>query len=372
MSLYSQTYETPWSYNEEEAVVPLASFNFTVTDAITGSPIEGALCMIYAGLDGTGDADGGYTDANGIFGIDAEWFAPKSWGASKEGYLRKVSNLVVSDIRVALEPTTVLYTVRIFAGTGGITDPSGTLTVVPNTQLTVTAIPNSGYEFDYWVYKGENVGSVNPLTFLIDRDAITITAIFKEVVEPPPNEEPPNNEWPHTAIIHFSGRLAPGWVQEAKDSTPIKNVDLTKLLGGRVDYALKYESGKLLTGITLYIYWNEELMATEAFLIGQVGKTITGTFNLGIARIRATNVLTIKMSQAPLGYNVCSFDCPTVLGFSEEPDQPPSGKDWWDAFLEWLDKYKYWIALGVVGASVLLMYRPAPVIIYQPPGKRGG
>ncbi|GAH70508.1 unnamed protein product, partial [marine sediment metagenome] len=105
--------------------------------------------------------------------------------------------------------------------------------------------------------------------------------------------------------------------------------------------------------------WNDELMASER--LSNVGQTATGTFGLGTARIRATNTLAIKMVQGPLGYNVCSFDCPTVLGFSEEPDQPPSGEKWWDALFEWLDKNKYWIALGavgIVGVGALLIYRP--------------
>ncbi|GAG97556.1 unnamed protein product, partial [marine sediment metagenome] len=240
-------YEVPWGYGEENVQVissisPLAGFNFTVTNAATGAPIQGAFCVIYAGLNATGEADGVYTDSLGKAGIDAKWFVPRSWGVSKEGYLRKVSNDVVSNILVALEPTTVLYTVRIFAGTGGITDPSGILTVTPSTELTVTAIPYSGYEFDHWVYKGQDVGSINPLTFLIDRDAITITAVFKEVVTPPPNGEPPNGEvWPVQLTIPFSGSLTPGVLLEGRESTPIKNVDLSVLLGGRVDYVLKYE-----------------------------------------------------------------------------------------------------------------------------------
>ncbi|KKN32236.1 hypothetical protein LCGC14_0815860 [marine sediment metagenome] len=183
-------------------------------------------------------------------------------------------------------------------------------------------------------------------------------------------------EWPVQIPLPFSGRLAPGAFLEAEKSTPIKDVDLTKLLGGRVDYTLTYESGKLLTGITLYIYWNEELMATEAFLIGQVGKIISGSFDLGTARIKATNSLRVRMSQAPLGYNVASFNIPTILGFSEEPAQPPSGEEWWNVFFDWLDSNKYWMALGVVGVSALLIYKPGPpippIVIVQPPRQRGG
>ncbi|GAH25652.1 unnamed protein product [marine sediment metagenome] len=267
-----QTYEGPWGY----AIVPvqLAGFNFTVTDAATGYPVPEARCTIYAGFDGTGDADLVYTDSQGKAGIDAVWFVPRSWSVSKEGYLTKLSNQMASIINVALESTAVQYTVQIYSGSGGTTDPSGALTVTPSTQLTVRAIPNSGYDFDYWTYKGQNVGSINPQTFLIDRDAITILASFKEEVTPPPNGEPPT-EWPVQKQVPFTGRMAPGWALEATDSTPIKNVDLTRILGGRVDYALRYESG-ILPGMMVYIYWNDELMASER--LSNVGQTATGTF----------------------------------------------------------------------------------------------
>ncbi|GAH12333.1 unnamed protein product, partial [marine sediment metagenome] len=160
--LYTSGYDRTWTYGED--IVPLFGFNFTVTDAVTGNPIQGALCLIYAGLDGTGDADGVYTDSQGIAGIDAQWFAPRSWSVSKAGYRQQTSNNVVSSIPVALVPTVIQYTVRVFAGVGGTTAPSGTLTVDPDTQLTVTATPNTGYTFEYWVYKGENVGATSTLT----------------------------------------------------------------------------------------------------------------------------------------------------------------------------------------------------------------
>lgn len=188
--LYSQAYDTPYGY-VEDAVVPLAGINFTVIDAIRGYPVPGAFCVIHAGIDGTGDADGVYTDNEGKAGIDAKWFVPRSWSVSKEGYLTKISNQMSPIINVALESTTVQYTVRIYTGTGGSTDPSGALIMTPGTRLTVRAIPNSGYAFDRWTYKGQDAGSINPQTFLIDRDGITIIAAFKEGVEPPPNGEPP-------------------------------------------------------------------------------------------------------------------------------------------------------------------------------------
>lgn len=106
--LYSEMYEVPFGYEEEDLIpLHLAGFNFTVTDAATGNPVPGALCAIHAGPDGTGDADTVLTDNQGKAGIDAKWFAPKSWSVSKEGYLTKLSNQMASTINVALESTAV-------------------------------------------------------------------------------------------------------------------------------------------------------------------------------------------------------------------------------------------------------------------------
>jgi len=360
MELQSQSYENPWEYEAGGGGAPLILITFTVTDSSTLYPIPGASCVLYAGLDGSGDAASGLTDGQGKVIVDASWFAPHSWSVSRDGYQTIISNEVGSEINVELVAISGQYTVRIYSSAGGTTDPTGSITWVPNTDLTVTAIPSSGYEFDYWTYKGQNLGSTNPMVFLIDQDSITITAVFKLGPTPPPNGEP----WPIQIQVPFTGRLAPGLLLEEQDSTPIKNVDLVTVLGGRVDYALRYESGKI-PGITLYIYWNNELMSQEAFGFSGIGQTRTGSFDLGLDKIRTTNTLTVMMSQGPLGYNVCSFDCPTVLGFSTEPAEPPSGEDWWDGVMEWLKIYGPWVALGagvIIVGGVLLSRKPVYIV----------
>ena len=348
--LYSQSYDTPWSYGEETVqaispIFPLAGFNFTVTDATTGQPIVGAYCIIYAGINGTGDADGVYTDSQGKAGIDAIWFAPKSWSVSKEGYLQKMSNTMASIINVALESTTIQYTVRIFAGSGGTTNPSGTLTVEPNTQLTVSAIPNSGYEFDYWTYKGQNGGSANPNTFLIDRNAITITASFKTSGEPP-NGEPPV-EWPVVKTDHVfdNVRLAPGIFPEARQ-TAEKQVDTSLVLGGQIEYSIKLESS-LVTACTYYILWNNEILLEEGFAPWVPRDTIrSGVLNLPLSKIRSTNVLTIVLSQIPGMFTRVLYNVFVTIGYSSEPTEDPA---WRENLLDWLMRNAWWITLGTTG-----------------------
>jgi len=345
---------------------PLAGFNFTVTDANTGLPIQGAHCLIFAGPDCTGDADGVYTDSQGKAGIDAIWFAPRSWMVSKEGYIPIRSNYVTSQITVALESTEIIYTVRIFAGTGGTTDPRGTISVAPNTKLTVTAIPDGGYEFNYWVYKGQNVGSANPATFIIDRNSITITAVFKEseAPPPPPPPPPPPSPWPVTRQYPYENIvLNPGPLLEASETKDVGPVDTDVLLGAVLDYKITYQSG-VLKGVRAYIYWNDEEIAYHHLGSSDIGAPVTGTINLGTGRIRASNTLKVRMYQGPLGFNVARFDLVLTLGYSEDPAEEPKPPFPWPELAWW-----HWAIIGGVALGILyiVVVRPAPPTIITVP-----
>jgi len=72
----------------------------------------------------------------------------------------------------------VEYTLTISTTTGGTTDPApGSYTHPEGTSVTVTAIPDSGYEFDHWVLDGAT-RTENPITVLMDSDH-TLTAYFR-------------------------------------------------------------------------------------------------------------------------------------------------------------------------------------------------
>jgi len=76
------------------------------------------------------------------------------------------------------------YTLTIAAGTGGTTDPSpGSYIYDPETQVTIRAIPSSGYEFSGW--SGDASGTTNPITITMDSDK-SLTASFSAI---PPTEE---------------------------------------------------------------------------------------------------------------------------------------------------------------------------------------
>ena len=61
------------------------------------------------------------------------------------------------------------HTLTIAAGSGGTTDPlPGSYDYAPGTQVTVTAIPNNGYQFSGW--SGDASGTTNPVTVTMDDD----------------------------------------------------------------------------------------------------------------------------------------------------------------------------------------------------------
>jgi uncharacterized repeat protein (TIGR02543 family) len=75
------------------------------------------------------------------------------------------------------------YTLTVAAGTGGTTNPSpGTYTHDSGTQVSITAIPNSGYQFSGW--NGAASGTTNPITLTMDNDK-SVTASFTAIPKPP-------------------------------------------------------------------------------------------------------------------------------------------------------------------------------------------
>ena len=85
------------------------------------------------------------------------------------------------------------YTLSIVAGTGGTTEPSLGIYIYDfGTQVTIKAMPNSGYEFSGW--SGDASGTTNPITITMNSDK-SITANFSAVEDEEP-EEPSEKKAP--------------------------------------------------------------------------------------------------------------------------------------------------------------------------------
>jgi len=79
------------------------------------------------------------------------------------------------------------YTLTIAAGTGGTTDPEPrAYTYDDGTEVSITAVPDSGYEFTGW--GGDASGTTNPITITMNSDK-SITANFRSIPEEEEREE---------------------------------------------------------------------------------------------------------------------------------------------------------------------------------------
>ena len=99
------------------------------------------------------------------------------------------------DTNVDLGPST--YYLTITSTAGGTTSPlPGTYNYTEGSSHNVTAIPNLGYSFDYWLLDGEEK-TENPITIVIDANH-TLQAVYFAVDITPPNitnvsQNPPKN-----------------------------------------------------------------------------------------------------------------------------------------------------------------------------------
>lgn len=107
-----------------------------------------------------------------------------------------LANLVVG---CSAQQTHVLNISVSPAGAGFVSCPSNEYE--PNTQVTLTAIPSSGYTFDYW--GGNFSGSSATITIVMDSDK-SIIAYFKELPPPVFSEVEIYDILESTATIHWN------------------------------------------------------------------------------------------------------------------------------------------------------------------------
>jgi hypothetical protein len=85
------------------------------------------------------------------------------------------------------------FTLAVTSSTGGTTDPAPDVYVYPKGQeVSVQALPDSGYTFNYWELDGTNVGAANPVKVTMNQNHI-LNAVF--AVIPPPPPPPPTGEF---------------------------------------------------------------------------------------------------------------------------------------------------------------------------------
>jgi len=87
-------------------------------------------------------------------------------------------------------PPPTQYDLAIFQGANGTTDPpNGHYLYNVGAVVSVTALPNSGYVFDYWVYDAGGTRYTNPISIVMDGNH-AVTPYFKLASSPPPPPVP--------------------------------------------------------------------------------------------------------------------------------------------------------------------------------------
>jgi hypothetical protein len=114
-------------------------------------------------------------------------------GTAVDGTSATYSILRFIGTNIDLGPST--YYLTITSTAGGTTNPlPGTYNYTEGSSHNITAIPNLGYSFDYWLLDGEE-RTDNPITMVINANH-TLTAFFVDDIPPEisvPVQEPPGN-----------------------------------------------------------------------------------------------------------------------------------------------------------------------------------
>jgi hypothetical protein len=148
---------------------PISDVNFTINSIPTRTPYSAT------------HREGFYTIA-----FPPEWTDPNTgrryifsrWNDFSTNPTRTIN--LVSDMRLTAHYEEAEFTLTINTTTGGTTNPSPEIYRYPEgTLVIVTAISNTGYEFDHWTLGG-GIRTENPITIVMDKN-YTLTAYFKAV-----------------------------------------------------------------------------------------------------------------------------------------------------------------------------------------------
>jgi len=164
------------------------------TITVDTTPVKGYVTIRLNYLEGPIVAEG-YAPVSAY--VPGQWVACIQFG-EVTGYIKPEDDCrpVFSDISCTyryepIAPKTYRLTIR--AEMGGTTNPApGTYEYGEGSKVTVGAIPDTGYVFDYWTLDSSRI-NVNPVTVTMDRDH-TLIAHFKEAAAPPappPEWKPP-------------------------------------------------------------------------------------------------------------------------------------------------------------------------------------
>ena len=135
----------------------------------------GAIEILYNGIDDDCNSSTLDTEDSDNDGYNSDIDCNDNDAAINPG-ATEISNNGIDDDCNSSTPDQVSYTLSVNSINGSVSPNSGTY--LENTSVTLTAIPDSGYEFSSW--SGDVNGFTNPLTFTMDGNK-SITANFTTI-----------------------------------------------------------------------------------------------------------------------------------------------------------------------------------------------
>jgi hypothetical protein len=122
-----------------------------------------------------------YGDVVQLTAVPATGWSFDHWSGDLTGSANPATITMTGNKAVTATFTEITCTLTITTTAGGTTSPSlGVHVYSYGTNVEVTAIPYSGYEFDHWELDGVNKGSVNPIFVLMNPDH-ALHAVFRPV-----------------------------------------------------------------------------------------------------------------------------------------------------------------------------------------------
>jgi uncharacterized repeat protein (TIGR02543 family) len=153
------------------------------------APVNYTLTVVAAGNGSTSPAAGTYSYASGtqvtVTATPASGYVFTGWVGAASGTSNPVTITVDGNKTLTATFVPTYYTLSVSSTWGGSTSPgAGTNSFMAGTQVTVTALPSSGYVFTGW--SGAASGTSNPVTITMDGDkALTANFAAAQDITPP-------------------------------------------------------------------------------------------------------------------------------------------------------------------------------------------
>lgn len=150
------------AYIDDIHVYDLAPLEYSLTIATTVGGTTNPAPGTYNCTSGTVVAVNATSHANYVF---------DHWMLDGDSSTSNPINVTMNADRSLQAFFTPTYTLTITATAGGTTDPiPGTYVHSSGKVVDVTASPDAGYYFDHWELDGVNVGRVNPISIIMNKD----------------------------------------------------------------------------------------------------------------------------------------------------------------------------------------------------------